>query len=227
MEVGGARKQGKGIEGETGGTCCILSLMAFMPFNKQPLFISIHSQIRGVSTSCCHRKVGLAAPIPGKSWGKKQRERRGVIKVKTRSHMGGRILNDSPCSKTSPTEGLNFSPSLSIHLSLSLAEMQLIRIERAKCAEIEQAGCALAHAGGRTVSHSPEQIQIWGFRSSTSWPNFILSFPPCVSEFFSEGSILQQPWQKKKTLPSSCTAALTPHKLFAPTTLGRQSVKNK
>lgn len=74
--------------------------------------------------------------------------------------MGGRILNDSPCSTTSPTEGLNLSPSLSIHLALSLAEMQLIRIERAKCAEI--AGCALAHAGGRTVSHSPEQIQIWG-----------------------------------------------------------------
>lgn len=97
---------------------------------------------------------------------KKQGERRGVIKVKTRSHMGGRILNDSPCSKTSPTEGLNLSPSLSIHLALSLAEMQLIRIERAKCAEI--AGCTLAHAGGRTVSHSPEQIQIWGFRSSTS-----------------------------------------------------------
>ena len=76
--------------------------------------------------------------------------------------MGGRILNDSPCSKTSPTEGLNLSPSPSIHLALSLAEMQLIRIERAKCAEIERAGCALAHAGGRTVSHSPEQIQIWG-----------------------------------------------------------------
>lgn len=35
-------------------------------------------------------------------------------------------------------------------------------MERAKCAEIERAGCALAHAGGRTVSHSPEQIQIWG-----------------------------------------------------------------
>lgn len=85
-----------------------------------------------------------------------------VIKVKTRSHMGGRILNDSPRSETSPTEGLNLTPSLSIHLTLSLAEMQLIRIERAKCAEMERAGCTLAHAGGRTVSHSPEQIQIWG-----------------------------------------------------------------
>lgn len=45
--------------------------------------------------------------------------------------------------------------------------MQLIRMERAKCAEIERAGCALAHAGGRTVSHSPEQIQIWGAFSPT------------------------------------------------------------
>lgn len=132
-----------------------------------------------------------------------------------------------PCSKTSPTEGLNLSPSLAIHLALSLAEMQLIRIERAKCAEIERAGCALAHAGGRTVSHSPEQIQIRGFRSSTSWPNFISSFPPCLSEFFSESSILQQPWQGKKNIPSSCAAAaVTPPKLFTPTTLTSQSVKN-
>lgn len=46
--------------------------------------------------------------------------------------------------------------------------MQLIRLERAKCAEIKQAGCALAHARGRTVSDSTEQIQIWGFWSSTS-----------------------------------------------------------
>lgn len=45
--------------------------------------------------------------------------------------------------------------------------MQLIRMERAKCAEIERAGCALAHAGGRTVSRSPEQIQIWGAFSPT------------------------------------------------------------
>lgn len=67
---------------------------------------------------------------------KKQGERRGVIKVKPRSHMGGGILNDSPCSKTSPTEGLNLSPS--IHLPLSLPEMQLIRMERAKCAEMER-----------------------------------------------------------------------------------------
>lgn len=95
--------------------------------------------------------------------------------------MGGRILNDSPCSKTSPTEGLNLTPTLSIHLTLSLAEMQLIRIERAKCAEIEGKGCALAHDGGRTVSLSPEQIQIWGFQPITSCPNLMSSF---VSLFF-------------------------------------------
>lgn len=133
--------------------------------------------------------------------------------MKTRSHMGGRILNDSPCSTTSPTEGLNLSPSPSIHLALSLAEMQLIRIERAKCAEI--AGCALAHAGGRTVSHSPEQIQIWGAfgparRDQTSSHHFHL-----VSQSFSaRAQSFSSPDRGKKNLPSSCTAAVTPPKLF-------------
>lgn len=71
-----------------------------------------------------------AAADPGKLWGKKQRKRRGVIKEETRSHMGGRISNESPCSKTSPTKILNL-------LSLSLAEMQLIRIDCAQRAEVE------------------------------------------------------------------------------------------
>lgn len=157
----GGRKQQKGIGGETEGANNILSLMALMLVNKQALFICIHAGIRFASAPCSNRKLSLQLKTQeshgvksrGRGWG-------GVIKVKTRSHMGGRILNDSPCSRTSPTEGLNLSLSPSIHLALSLAEMQLIRIDRAKCAEIERAGCALAHAGGRTVSHSPEQIQI-------------------------------------------------------------------
>ena len=82
--------------------------------------------------------------------------------------------------------------------------MQLIRIERAKCAEIERAGCALAHAGGRTVSHSPEQIRIWGGLSVRHVVTklhliiFHLVFGSFGFSFFIQRSILQQAPDRKK-----------------------------
>ncbi len=48
--------------------------------------------------------------------------------MKTRSHMGGRILNDSPCSKTNPTEGLNLS--LSLYPSRPLPRRDAINSDR-------------------------------------------------------------------------------------------------
>lgn len=62
-----------------------------------------------------------------------EEKRRGVIKLETRNHTGGRILNDSPTATPAQQPSL----SLSLALSPALSEMQLIRMEAAKSGEIE------------------------------------------------------------------------------------------
>lgn len=72
----------------------------------------------------------------GKTVGRVAEERRrGVIKLETRNHTGGRILNDSPTATPAQQPSLPLSLTLSHFLLLS--EMQLIQMEAAKSGEIE------------------------------------------------------------------------------------------
>lgn len=139
--------------------------------------------------------------------------------------MGGRISNDSPCRKTSPTKGLNLSPSPAVSRALPCRDA----INSDRVCQV----CRDGVSGMRP--HTCRREDSFAFpRTNTdlvlSVRHVVTKLHLSVSTLSRRGlqqalSPLAQREERKKN-PSPRTAAVTPPKLFTPTTLAKPISKN-